>query len=81
VLGKSRQVDWLVQPHLTRMQPEGNIVTLGGIADRSDNGLRLECSPVTAPKPKITPFYLNSTVRNGLKILMGFIPAFLSASI
>jgi len=78
MLGKSRQVDWLVQTHLTRMQPEGNIVTLGGIADRSDNGLRLECSPATVPKPRMTPFYLNSTVRNGLKILMGFIPAFLS---
>ncbi len=78
LLGKIRQVDWLVQTHLTRMDPAGNIVTLGGIADRSDNGLRLECSPAAAPKPRISPFYLNSTVRNGLKILMGFIPAFLS---
>jgi hypothetical protein len=47
VFGKIRQVDWLVQPHLTRMKPEGNIVTLGGIAERSDNGLRLECNPVS----------------------------------
>jgi hypothetical protein len=78
VFGKIRQVDWLIQPHLTRMEPEGNIVTLGGIADRSDNGLRLECTPVATARPRITPFYLNSTVRNGLKILMGFIPAFLS---
>ena len=78
IFGKIRQVDWLIQPHLTRMEPEGNIVTLGGIADRSDNGLRLECTPATAAKPRITPFYLNSNVRNGLKILMGFIPAFLS---
>jgi hypothetical protein len=78
VFGKIRQVDWLVQPHLTRMKPEGNIVTLGGIAERSDNGLRLECNPAATPKPRITPFYLNSTVRNGLKIVMGFIPAFLS---
>ncbi|MDB4303659.1 hypothetical protein N9934_02595, partial [Desulfosarcina sp.] len=78
VLGKTRQVDWLVQTHLTRMGPEGNIVTLGGIADRSDNGLRLECSPITAPPPPVSPFYLNSGLRNALKILMGFIPAFLS---
>jgi hypothetical protein len=78
VFSKIRQVDWLIQPHLTRMEPEGNIVTLGGIADRSDNDLRLECGPTTTVKPRITPFYLNSTVRNGLKILMGFIPAFLS---
>jgi len=77
-LGETRQVDWLVQTHLTRMDPEGNIVTLGGIADRSDNGLRLDCRPAIAPQSRISPFYLNSKVRNGLKILMGFIPAFLS---
>ncbi len=78
ILGKSRQVDWLVQAYLTRMDSSGNIVTLGGIASRSDNDLRLKCSPATAPKPRISPFYLNSKVSNGLKILMGFIPAFLS---
>ncbi|MFO7716514.1 hypothetical protein [Desulfosarcina sp.] len=78
LLGKIRQVDWLVQTHLTSMAPSGNIVTLGGIAERSDNGLRLKCSPDAEPKPRLSPFYLNSTVRNGLKILMGFIPAFLS---
>jgi hypothetical protein len=77
-LGNIRQVDWLVQTHLTRMDPTGNIVTLGGIAEQSDNGLRLECSPATAPKPRLSPFYLNSNVRNSLKILMGFVPAFLS---
>lgn len=78
LLGKTRQVDWLVQTHLTRMRTTGNIVTLGGIADRSDNGLRLTFGPVKSSKTRISPFYLNSTVRNGLKIMMGFIPAFLS---
>ncbi|MGA6927335.1 MAG: hypothetical protein WBY88_16725, partial [Desulfosarcina sp.] len=78
MMGKTRQVDWLVQTHLTRMDPQGNVVTLGGIADRSDNGLRLGYSPQASPKTRLTPFYLNSKVNNGLKILMGFIPAFLS---
>jgi hypothetical protein len=78
LLGKTRQLDWLVQAYLTRMDPRGNIVTLGGISDRSDNGLRLDCKPVGTQKERISPFYLNSTVRNGLKIIMGFIPAFLS---
>lgn len=78
MMGKTRQVDWLAQTHLTRMDPQGNIVTLGGISDRSDNGLRLECNPDGPPKPRITPFYLNSKVNNGLKILIGFIPAFLT---
>ncbi|HSO19517.1 MAG TPA: hypothetical protein VLT88_08675, partial [Desulfosarcina sp.] len=77
-LGKNRLVDWLVQTHLTHMDPSGNIVTLGGISERSDNGLRLECDPEERPRPRLSPFYLNSNLRNGLKILMGFIPAFLS---
>jgi hypothetical protein len=78
LLGKSRQVDWLVQAHLTRMDPRGNIVTLGGIAEHSDNGLRLDCKPAKASADRIPPFYINSTVRNALKIVMGFIPAFMS---
>lgn len=78
MLGKTRRVDWLVQTHLTHMDPSGNVVTLGGISERSDNGLRLECEPAETPKPRLSPFYLNSSIRNGLKILMGFIPAFLS---
>lgn len=78
MLGKTRQVDWLVQTQFTRMDTEGNIVTLGGIAERTDNGLRKECGPVDAPTPRVSPFYLNSAVNNGLKILMGFIPAFLT---
>lgn len=76
-LGKTRQVDWLVQTHLTRMDPEGNIVTLGGISERSANCLSLESDP-TVERTRVSPFYLNSKLINGLKILMGFIPAFLS---
>ncbi|BBO68122.1 hypothetical protein DSCA_20520 [Desulfosarcina alkanivorans] len=78
VLGRTRQIDWLVQTHLTRMNERGNIVTLGGIAEQSDNGLKLGCCPAEEAPPRISPFYLNSKVSNGLKILMGFIPAFLS---
>lgn len=76
-LGKTRQIDWLVQTHLTHMDPEGNIVTLGGISDRSENCLNLE-GDENEPQARISPFYLNSKLVNGLKILMGFIPAFLS---
>jgi hypothetical protein len=78
VLGKMRQVDWLIQPHLTRMDNKGNIVTLGGIADCTDNRLRLESDTVEKRTSGFSPSYLNSTVSNGLKILLGFIPAFFS---
>ena len=79
ILGKMRQMDWLIQPHLTHMDKNGNIVTLGGIADQTDNGLRLENDAIKKKKPRgVSPTYLNSKISNGLKILMGFIPAFLS---
>ncbi len=78
VLGKMRQVDWSIQPHLTQMNNKGNIVTLGGIADCSDNGLRIESDTTDKTKVGLSPAYLNSTMSNALKILMGFIPAFLS---
>jgi hypothetical protein len=77
-LGKIREVDWMVQTHLTRMAPSGNIVTLGGITDRIDNGLYLEDKPSSNKKSGFSPFYLNIQVSNALKILIGFIPAFLS---
>ncbi|BBO82082.1 hypothetical protein DSCO28_26480 [Desulfosarcina ovata subsp. sediminis] len=78
LLGKTRQLDWLVQPHMTRMVTNGNVVTLGGIANRSDNGLRLLPEKNETSKRRCFPAYLNSKVSNGLKILLGFIPAFLS---
>jgi hypothetical protein len=77
-LGKTGQVDWQVQTHLTRMDRSGNIITLGGIAEHSDNGLHLEERPPDSDRPQIPIFYLNSKLLNTLKILMGFIPAFLS---
>ncbi len=78
LLGKTGQVDWQVQTHLTRMDRSGNIVTLGGIAERSDNGLQVDKRTADAGRPRIPLFYLNSKLLNALKILMGFIPAFLS---
>lgn len=78
LLGKRRQVDWLVQDHLTRIEPQGNIVTLGGVSAQSDNGLRLACGSDRPARPRLSPFYLNSSLRNGLKILLGFTPAFLT---
>jgi hypothetical protein len=78
LLGKTGQVDWQVQTHLTRMDRSGNLVTLGGIAERSDNGLQVDKRAADAGRPRIPLFYLNSKLLNALKILMGFIPAFLS---
>lgn len=56
---------------------EGNIVTLGGVQLVHDNGLRFtETKSETRQRPSLK--YLNTALKNSLKILLGFIPAFLT---
>jgi len=55
----------------------GNVVTLGGVNRDADNGLSLYDEQETdKQRPPMT--YLNSTLKNILKVLVGFIPAFLT---
>lgn len=55
----------------------GNVVTLGGVQLHHDNGLRLTGGPVGADSC-LSPKYLNTALKNALKILVGFVPAFLT---
>jgi hypothetical protein len=71
--------DWYVREDLTGIQGPGNIVTLGGLPVKRDNGLSLE--PQANGGPKQTPLswrYLDSRLRSVLKVLAGFIPAHLT---
>ena len=75
--GQKREEDWEIREMSTRIVPEGNIVTLGGVGP--DNGNGLEIVPETrASDTKISWNYLNSILKNAAKILAGFIPAFLT---
>jgi hypothetical protein len=77
-LGVTCRQAWEVDPTATRMANPGNIVTLGGVQKIIDNDLRLHPSEATARR---TPFrwrYLNSHLQNALKVIIGFIPAFLT---
>jgi hypothetical protein len=66
---------WLVEPTGTRLEAPGNLVPLGGARRTIDNGLRLE--PEADPeRPARRWFYLDSRLKNLLKVLAGFIPAF-----
>jgi len=70
------RVSWRVEAKDTRMAVPGNIVTLGGTQKVVDNGLSLEtAAAVNAPSPLRWRF-LNSRLKNALKVLVGFIPAF-----
>jgi len=75
-LGHDRVVDWAVQGDAAGMTPNGNIVTLGGVKETVDNQLRLDPADIEARRPRLSWSYLNSNLRNLIKVLVGFIPAF-----
>ncbi len=68
--------EWIIQKHSTRMEDKGNIVTLGGVGKGSENGLYIESHKLHSDQKSVRWKYLNSGLKNGLKVLIGFIPAF-----
>jgi hypothetical protein len=78
LLEVARRTGWQVQPTSTRMVNPGNIVTLGGVQKKIINELYLE--PPKSPKKwqQLSWSNLNSNLKNALKVLIGFIPAFLT---
>ncbi len=75
-LGYARRKGWQVQANATRMTIPGNVVTLGGVQKKIDNGLRLVAPHTQRGWPGFRWAYLNSHLKNSLKVLIGFIPAF-----
>ena len=74
-LGTAVRRDWVFEEDSTRMQTPGNIVTLGGLRPETGNGfLRSSHSP--RDQDKNGGGYLNSRLKNILKVLLGFLPAF-----
>lgn len=76
MMGEERHEDWVIQESSIHMESPGNIVTLGGVQAESDNGLSLDSPEAEKKTRKIPLKYLNSGLKNGLKVLIGFIPAF-----
>ncbi len=75
-LGHTTIKDWVVKDYALHPDTQGNITILGGVQKECDNGLCLE---QTETLPERIPFkYLNSGLKNVLKVLIGFIPAFLT---
>jgi hypothetical protein len=75
-LGYVRIKDWVVQDYALHPGTQGNIALLGGIQKECDNGLVLEEQKEKAQRTSFK--YLNSGLKNVLKVLVGFIPAFLT---
>ncbi len=73
--------EWVFDSFSLDMKSKGNIVTLGGLQKEIRNNLSLEL-PDTKKKNSLSSWKnLNTKFKNCLKILMGFIPAFLCFSL
>ena len=72
------RLDWVAENTSTHLSPAGNIVSLGGVQTHVANGLALQ-PPSQEKKPARWSFdYLHSGLLIGLKVLIGFVPAFLT---
>ena len=80
LIGKKRREEWVIDKLSTHvgMGAEGNIVTLGGFAEESINDLYLELPELPKNRAGISWKYLNSGLKNWMKVLIGFVPAFLT---
>jgi hypothetical protein len=77
-LGMTCRQAWEVDPAATRMADPGNIVTLGGAQKTIDNHLRLNPPKAAARRSRLRWRYMNSHLQNAIKVIIGFIPAFLT---
>jgi hypothetical protein len=75
-LTEQRREDWVVEEHSIRMESPGNIVTLGGLQTEVSNGLSLNPPELWSESKAGSWKYMNTGLKNTLKVLIGFIPAF-----
>ena len=72
--------DWEIKDNATRMKTPGNIIPLGGLHEEGGNDLFLTGEKSQAG-PGLSWRYMNSGLKNAIKVLVGFIPAFLTFSL
>ncbi|MDD5090680.1 MAG: hypothetical protein PHQ23_07155, partial [Candidatus Wallbacteria bacterium] len=75
---RSREVSWSVGHNSTTLAGVGNIATLSGKPERIDNGLSLGVSGTVRRYNWSCFSHMNSGVMNFVKIVAGFLPAFLT---
>jgi len=75
-MGYTQKEDWEVLENAARMTQKGNVITLGGTENVITNDLYLK-PPVSIHEKKGIPWtYVNSHLKNLLKVFIGFVPAF-----
>lgn len=73
-LEKTIHTDWKISEYTVHKRCIGNIATMGGNQTPHNNGFVLENARNHPRKPSL--HYLNTGIKNGLKVIVGFIPAF-----
>lgn len=68
--------DWDVQEGAIHVKEKGNIVTLGGVRKEYTNDLAIKEKVDNHRPRRLSWRYLNTKLKNTLKVLIGFIPAF-----
>ncbi len=76
MFGKKRCEEWEISKHSTVIGAEGNVVSLGGIDEERSNNLSLNPPEMKEKGRNISWMYMNSGLKNWIKVLCGFIPAF-----
>jgi len=77
-IGKRRQEEWVTIKNSTIIGGRGNVVTLGGIDVERSNQLFLHPPEEQERSSPVSWRYMNSTLKIWIKILFGFLPAFLT---
>ncbi|MFC1745212.1 hypothetical protein ACFL35_14550 [Candidatus Riflebacteria bacterium] len=77
---QTREISWSVVHNSTTLAKVkvGNIASLGGKTDQASNDLSLSQSDADASQGRPGLNYLNSRITNIAKVVIGFIPAFLT---
>ena len=78
--GDCRWYDWSLDGLLVHPHASGNIATLGGMGRNGENG-KLFIERRVKERLGHPWKYLNTNLKNSLKVLLGFIPAFLTFSL
>ena len=75
-MGYTQKEDWEVLENTTRMTQKGNVITLGGTEKVITNDLYLAPTVSSHEKKGIPWPFVNSHIKNLLKVIIGFVPAF-----
>lgn len=68
--------DWVVGDYQTVPPTQSNLRALGGLSGHEGNNLQLNCLNQADSQRIPHMRYVNTHIKNGLKIVLGFVPAF-----